>query len=349
MPIPSRVVRHRRHIPRQRADLHHRRHRRGAYDSGRQRRRGKHRGRRRRQRFDRRHHCVLDRRQRPGRDLLADRRHLRRRLHHRSPPPASSLSPIPPRSISRAPASGHNYTVTAQASDGTDIELADLHHRRHRRRAIDPGRQRRNGQLRRRRRCRGHHGRRHRVLDRRERPARDLFADRRHLRRRLHHQRDDRRRHRRRSHQDRFREHGAGPQLHRDRAGQRRHRCELADLHHCGGRRAAIDPGRCRRDHQYGHRRRGQRLDRRRHRAFHRHQRRRRHLFADRRHLRRRLHHQCDDRRRHRRRFHQDRFREHRAKPHLHRYGAGQRRHGCELADLHHQRHRRAAIDAGGQ
>ena len=93
---------------------------------------------------------------------------------------------------------GHSYTVIAQASDGTDVELADLHHRRHRRAAIDAGGCRRRRQFGCGRRRQRHDRRRHRVLDRRQRTRRDLFADRRHLRRRLHHQCDDRRRHRRR-------------------------------------------------------------------------------------------------------------------------------------------------------
>ena len=82
-------------------------------------------------------------------------------------------------------------------------QFAGLRHRRHRRRALDarstatpaanqvavsaPA---------------GSHRRRHRVLDRRQRPGSDLLADRRHLRRRLHHQCHHRRGHRRRSQQD---------------------------------------------------------------------------------------------------------------------------------------------------
>ena len=50
-------------------------------------------------------------------------------------------------------------------------ELADLHHRRHRRRAVDAGRQRCRDQPGRGRRAGRHLCRRHRVLDRRQRPA----------------------------------------------------------------------------------------------------------------------------------------------------------------------------------
>ena len=96
-------------------------------------------------------------------------------------------------------APGHAYTVTAQASDGTQHQFADLHHRRHRRRAVDAGRQRCRRQHGRRRRGQRLDRRRHRVLHRRQRPGRHLVADHRYFRRRLHHQCHDRRRHRRRS------------------------------------------------------------------------------------------------------------------------------------------------------
>ncbi len=54
----------------------------------------------------------------PGRDLVADRRHLRRRLHHQCRDRRRHRSPIPPRSTTKPPP-GHAYTITAQASDGT--------------------------------------------------------------------------------------------------------------------------------------------------------------------------------------------------------------------------------------
>ena len=171
-----------------------------------------------------------------GRDLFADRRHLRRRLHHqchdrrrhRRRRHQDRL-----RKLRRA-----RYTVTAQASDGTltssqtfTIAVTDA-------RvstpvdtddaantviegaangttvgvtafATDP-----NG------------------------PAVDLCADRRHLRRRLHHQFRDRRRHRRRFRQDRLRER-SGPRLHRHRPGHRRRDHQFADVHHRRHRRRA--------------------------------------------------------------------------------------------------------------
>ena len=70
------------------------------------------------------------------------------------PRPASSPSPTRTK-IDYETAPGHAYTVTVQASDGTLTEFADLHHRRHRRAALDPGRQRRCGQLDRGRRANG--------------------------------------------------------------------------------------------------------------------------------------------------------------------------------------------------
>ena len=128
-------------------------------------------------------------------------------------------------------APGHAYTVTAQASDGTltssqtftigvtnaapsvpvDSDAAAN--------TVVEGA------------ANGSDGRRHRAFDRPQRPARHLFADRRHLRRRLHHQCHDRRRHRRRSHQDRLRK-LRRPRLYRHRAGQRRHADKFAGLHH---------------------------------------------------------------------------------------------------------------------
>ena len=93
-----------------------------------------------------------------------------------------------------------------------------------------PDRQRRDQQQRRRRRGQWLDRRRHGVFDRHQRTGGHLFADWRHLRRRLHHQCRDRRRHRRRFHQDRPRGFGLqrSRQLHRHRAGQRWHAVEFA-------------------------------------------------------------------------------------------------------------------------
>ena len=110
-----------------------------------------------------------------------------------------------PTKIDYESAPGHAYTITAQASDGTLTSSQVFTIGVIRRRAVDAHRQRRRRQHGRRRRRQRLDGRHHRVLDRRQRTGRHLFADRRHLGRRLHHQCRDRRRHRRRSHQDRLR------------------------------------------------------------------------------------------------------------------------------------------------
>ena len=284
--------------------------------------RGQHRRGRRRQRFDRRRHRVLDRRQRPGRDLFADRRHLRRRLHHQRHDRRRHRRRRHQDRL-REHRAGHAYTVTAQASDGTlsssqtfTIAVTDVA-------PTAPT---------------DSDGAANTVVEGAANgstvgvtaastdingPARDLLADRRHFRRRLRHQRHDRRRHRRRFHQDRFRK--LRRQLHRHRAGQRRHADEFADLHHRGHGRSGLDAGRHRQRRQQRDRRRRQRLDGRRHRLRHRPERAGLDLCADRRLLARRLHHQCRDRRRHRRRLHQDQLRE-RAGTRLQHHRAGHRR-----------------------
>ena len=114
------------------------------------------------------------------------------------------------------------------------------------------------------------------------------------------------------------------PQLHRDRAGQRRHGYELADLRHRRHRRAAVDPGRQRRGCQPGLNERARGHACRRDGVVDRRQRSGRNLFADRRHLGRRLHRRSRDRRRHRRRFQQGDL--HLQPDHLRRHGAGERR-----------------------
>ncbi len=140
---------------------------------------GQHRRRRRGQRLDRRRHRVVDRRQRPGRDLFADRRHLRRRLHHRCRDRRRHRRRCHQDRLRDR--RRHAYTVTAQASDGTLSSSRPSPSAsptsRHRR----PVGQQRRGQHRRRRRRQRLDRRHHRVLDRRQRPGRHLFADRRHL------------------------------------------------------------------------------------------------------------------------------------------------------------------------
>ncbi len=97
----------------------------------------------------------------------------------------------------------------------------------------------------------GTDGRHHRFGNQSDRQH-HLFAGRRHLAWRLHHQRHHRRRHRRRSHQDRFREF-AGPRLHRHRSGLRRHRQLDPELQHRRHRCRAIgaDRHQCRRQHRH--------------------------------------------------------------------------------------------------
>ncbi|MGY3190788.1 hypothetical protein ACVIWU_000154 [Bradyrhizobium sp. USDA 4509] len=79
----------------------------------------------------------------------------------------------------------------------------------------------------------------HRLRGRSERPRNHLFADRRHLRRRLHHQCHDGCRHRRRSEQARLRER-AGPRLHHHGAGDEWRDHDDANLHDRRDRRPAV-------------------------------------------------------------------------------------------------------------
>ena len=146
----------------------------------------------------------------PGGHLFADRRHLRRRLHHQCRDRRGHRRRGTKIDYETAP--GHAYTVTAQASDGTltssqtftisvsDVALTTPVDSNAAANSVVEGA------------AAGTDGRHHRVRDRSERTGVDLFADRRHLRRRLHHQCRDRRRHGRRSHQDRFRESARRPQ-----------------------------------------------------------------------------------------------------------------------------------------
>ena len=55
----------------------------------------------------------------PDRHLRADRRHLQRRLHHQCRDRRHHRRRFRPRSTTRVRGSGHSYTVTVQASDGT--------------------------------------------------------------------------------------------------------------------------------------------------------------------------------------------------------------------------------------
>jgi hypothetical protein len=133
-------------------------------------------------------------------------------------PTTGVVSVADPTKIDYESSPGHAYTITTTASDGTltnsqtftigvtDVTLPTpvdsnlgantVAERRHRR----------------------DHGRRHRVGRRPQWPDHNLFADRRHFGRRLHHQCRDRRRHHRRSLQDRLRE-CAGARLQRDGEG----------------------------------------------------------------------------------------------------------------------------------
>ena len=126
--------------------------------------------RRRRQRHHRRRHRVLDRRQRPARDLFADRRHLGRRLHHQCRRPAWSPSPMPPRSTTKPrrvtpipspprPATARSPVRRPSPSRVTDVAPST---------PVDSNAA---ANTRRRRRRQRHHRRRHRVLDRRQRPG----------------------------------------------------------------------------------------------------------------------------------------------------------------------------------
>ena len=328
------------------AGLHHRAFRRRAVDARRQRCRRQYGRRRRCQRLDRRHHRVI-------RPTSTDRRSLirwsatpRAAASPSMPPPASSPSPIRPRSTSKA--RGGSYTVVAQSSDGTltnsqafVIAVTDVAPSTpvDSDAAADCGRRRRGQRL---------DGRRHRLFDRRQRtggdvlrwlatpraavspsmprpasspspiPPRSITRARR-------------------------------PRLHRHRAGERRHADEFAGLHHRGVGCCAVGArGQRYRSHRHGRRRCGQWLDGRRHRPFDRRQWGGSDVFAGRRHLGRRLHDQCHDRRRHRRRPHQDRLRECTGSR-LYHHRAGQRRHADEFAGLHHRRIRRSAVDAHRQ
>ena len=116
------------------------------------------------------------RRQRPGRDLQPDRRHLRRRFHHQCHYRCRHRrrSDQDRLRVLAGPRLYHHRN--GQRWHGQ--AFADLHHRRHRRGAVDTGRCRRvcqHGLGR----CRSRlHGRHHRIRHRRQRPGRDLQPDR---------------------------------------------------------------------------------------------------------------------------------------------------------------------------
>ena len=109
-------------------------------------------------------------------------------------------------------------------------------------------------------------------------------------------------------HQDRLRK--LRRQLHRHRAGERRHADKFADLHHRGHGRSGLDTGRRQQRRKQRDRGRRHRQHGRRHRIRHRPERAGVDLCADRRQFARRLHHRCLNRRRHRRRLHQDQLRD---------------------------------------
>ena len=182
------------------------------------------------ERLDGRRHGPFGRRQRAGGDVRAGWRYLGRRFHHQCGDRRRHRRQFhQDRLRERAGSCLHRHRAGERRHAG---EFTDLYHRRYRRRADGAGGQRyrshRRGRRRRRQRLDGW---RHGAFDRRQWGGSDVFAGRRHLGRRLHHQCRDRRRHRRRPHQDRLRE-CAGTRLYHHRAGQRRHADEFAGLHH---------------------------------------------------------------------------------------------------------------------